>query len=162
MNLTLGISCNYYIRLCCIGNLLRQFIVCPIVLYPRFSRALLRNCLLGVESSTIKSLFPLIFAVAPILPVSFSGAAGLGRKKKNVLPCPSSLSTWIVPPWASTIFFEMLRPNPFRRAFHTVGPLSCRTHQISFFLFRINTLTCIRNKNPYPVVHVLNPPVILP
>lgn len=36
----------------------------------------------------------------------------VGMEKKNVLPCPSTLSTQILPPWASTMCRAMDSPSP--------------------------------------------------
>ena len=39
----------------------------------------------------------------------------IGTEKKNVLPCPSRLSTHIFPPWASMTCLAIDNPNPVPR-----------------------------------------------
>jgi len=41
-----------------------------------------------------------------------AGVAEGGRDTAKVVPCPGSLFSEIVPPWASTIAFAIERPRP--------------------------------------------------
>lgn len=47
----------------------------------------------------------------PVIPGIYS-AFDIGRAKQNLLPFPGSLSTHILPPWASTISLTIANPMP--------------------------------------------------
>ena len=52
---------------------------------------------------------------APTYMMTTLAGPEMGRVKENLLPRPTSLSTQILPPWASTIILQKVKPKPVPR-----------------------------------------------